>query len=93
MRRDPERLNRHGTYTCYTAGCGCAECKEAARLYRITRWRRLGRPERAKYDAARHRHPSLNCYKKHGCRCPSCCAINTADVRYYAERRRNRVWA
>lgn len=24
-----------------------------------------------------HRHPSLTCYKKHGCRCRPCTALNT----------------
>lgn len=87
MRRDPERLNRHGTYTCYTAGCPCDLCREAARLYRLARWRRLGRPARAQYDKDRHRHPSLNCYKRHGCRCRGCKRWNAYDARCRTERK------
>lgn len=84
----PPRTHGHGTRACYRRGCRLPECVQAntdwLRDYNRRTKRRRPREE---YEADRHIHPSLNCYKRHGCRCPGCRRWNAFDVRIRNERR------
>lgn len=71
-------MSAHGTYSRYTQGCRCDECREAVRLYSR---RRRGGVSWAEYVAAqraRVKHGTCQMYKKYRCRCDECRAWATA---------------
>jgi len=42
---------------------------------------------------ARHKHPSVNCYKMHGCRCAGCRELHSIEQTKYRQKRAERIAA
>lgn len=78
----------HGDHRTYQKGCRCDACRDAARLHHIA-MRAKWKADPASADRAGHGKAST--YKNHGCRCEACTAANTADVKAYKARRRQRA--
>lgn len=82
----PQRLSpEHGSRTSYTAGCRCAPCTEANRVY-IERWRRRRGVEQLQRGTFAP-HGTRSRYTR-GCRCDECTEANTTYER--ARRRQQR---
>lgn len=68
----------HGKRGTYQAGCRCADCREANRLYQQAATARRSQDPRLADVAG---HGSSSTYKNYLCRCTKCRAANAAEVR------------
>jgi hypothetical protein len=78
----------HGHVNTYKAGCRCAACREANRLYQqAATARRAANPVHA--DIAGHGRAST--YSNYKCRCDACRRANSKDSRRTRQRRKERA--
>lgn len=89
----------HPQLRCYTYHkCRCADCRAHNAAYHraLYRWHKRGIVRQRGRDIVEsldltplprvHNHPSITCYKSHGCRCAQCKALNAQRARERRER-------